>query len=79
MPARVPHRRYQDRQRYVVQRLRQVGFAAERGVDLHWLKDPQAMRSGTIEPNRNMNDEAGPRSDRIPDDAEGLGKQEAKK
>jgi len=44
----------------------------------HWLKDPQAMRSGTIEPNRNMNDEDAA-SDAFLMTQKGSGKQEAKK
>lgn len=42
---------------YVGPTLTQVGSRLNAAWIYHWLKDPQAMRPGTIEPNRNMNDE----------------------
>jgi cytochrome c1 len=37
--------------------LTQVGVRLNAAWILHWLKDPQALRPGTIEPNRQMSDE----------------------
>jgi mono/diheme cytochrome c family protein/cytochrome c1 len=42
---------------YIGPTLTQVGSRLNAAWIYHWLKDPQAMRSGTIEPNRNMKDE----------------------
>jgi len=42
---------------YIGPTLTQVGSRLNAAWIYHWLKDPQTMRPGTIEPNRNMNDE----------------------
>jgi len=42
---------------YIGPTLTQVGSRLNAAWIYHWLKDPQAMRPGTSEPNRNMNDE----------------------
>jgi mono/diheme cytochrome c family protein len=42
---------------YIGPTLTQVGSRLNAAWIFHWLKDPQTMRPGTIEPNRNMNDE----------------------
>ena len=42
---------------YIGPTLTQVGLRLNPAWIYHWLKDPQAMRPGTIEPNRNVNDE----------------------
>jgi mono/diheme cytochrome c family protein len=42
---------------YVGPTLTQVGSRLNAAWIYHWLKNPQAMRPGAIEPNRNMNDE----------------------
>jgi len=42
---------------YVGPTLTQVGSRLNAAWIYHWLKNPQAMRPGTIEPNRNMSDE----------------------
>jgi mono/diheme cytochrome c family protein len=42
---------------YVGPTLTQVGSRLNAAWIYHWLKEPQAMRPGTAEPNRNMNDE----------------------
>ena len=41
---------------YVGPTLTQVGARLNAAWIFHWLKDPQALRPGTIEPNRNMSD-----------------------
>jgi cytochrome c1 len=45
----------------------------------HWLQDPQAMRAGTIEPNRNMSDEDARALTAFLMTQKGSGRQEAKK
>ena len=42
---------------YIGPALTQVGSRLNAAWIYHWLKDPQTMRPGTTEPNRNMNDE----------------------
>ena len=42
---------------YVGPTLTQVGSRLKAAWIYHWLKDPQALRPGTIEPNRNMPEE----------------------
>jgi mono/diheme cytochrome c family protein len=42
---------------YIGPTLTQVGSRLNAEWIYHWLKDPQAMRPGTIEPNRKMSDE----------------------
>jgi mono/diheme cytochrome c family protein len=42
---------------YIGPTLTQVGSRLNAAWIYHWLKDPQTMRPGTIEPNRNMNDD----------------------
>ncbi len=42
---------------YIGPTLTQVGSRLNAAWIYYWLKDPQAMRPGTIEPNLNMNDE----------------------
>jgi mono/diheme cytochrome c family protein len=42
---------------YVGPTLTQVGSRLTAAWIYHWLKDPQGLRPGTIEPNRKMNDE----------------------
>jgi cytochrome c2 len=42
---------------YIGPTLTQVGSRLNAAWIYHWLKDPQAMRPGATEPNRNMNDE----------------------
>jgi mono/diheme cytochrome c family protein len=42
---------------YIGPTLTQVGSRLNAAWIYHWLKDPQAMRPGTIEPKHNMNDE----------------------
>jgi cytochrome c1 len=42
---------------YIGPTLTQVGSRLNAAWIYHWLKDPQSLQPGTIEPNRNMNDE----------------------
>ncbi len=42
---------------YIGPTLSQVGFRLNAAWIYNWLKNPQALRAGTIEPNRNMPDE----------------------
>jgi mono/diheme cytochrome c family protein len=42
---------------YIGPTLTQVGSRLNAAWIYHWLKNPQSMRPGTTEPNRNMNDE----------------------
>ena len=42
---------------YIGPTLTQVGSRLNAAWIYHWLKNPQAMQPGTLEPNRNMNDE----------------------
>ena len=42
---------------YIGPTLTQVGSRLNAAWMYHWLKDPQALRPGTAEPNRNMSDE----------------------
>jgi len=41
---------------YVGPTLTQVGARLNAAWIFHWLKDPQSLRPGTLEPNRNMSD-----------------------
>jgi len=64
---------------YIGPTLTQVGSRLNAVWIYHWLKDPQAMRSGTIEPNRNMSDEDARALTAFLMTQKGPGKQEAKK
>jgi cytochrome c1 len=46
-----------DDKGYIGPPLSQVGSRLTAGWIYHWLKDPQALRPGTIEPNQRMSDE----------------------
>jgi len=45
----------------------------------HWLKNPQALRPGTVEPNRNMSDDEAKSLTAFLMMQKGAGKKEAKK
>jgi mono/diheme cytochrome c family protein len=64
---------------YVGPTLTQVGSRLNAAWIYHWLKDPQTMRPGAIEPNRNMNDEDARALTAYLMTLKGSGKQEAKK
>jgi mono/diheme cytochrome c family protein len=64
---------------YIGPTLTQVGSRLNATWIYHWLKDPQAMRSGTIEPNRNMSDEDARALTAFLMTQKGSSKQEAKK
>jgi len=64
---------------YIGPTLTQVGSRLNAAWIFHWLKDPQAMRPGTIEPNRNMNDEDARALTAFLMTLKSTGKQEAKK
>jgi mono/diheme cytochrome c family protein len=64
---------------YIGPTLTQVGSRLNAVWIYHWLKDPQAMRSGTIEPNRKMSDEDARALTAFLMTQKGPGKQEAKK
>ena len=64
---------------YIGPSLTQVGSRLNAAWIYHWLKDPQAMRPGAIEPNRNMNDEDARALTAFLMTQKSSGKQEAKK
>jgi mono/diheme cytochrome c family protein len=64
---------------YIGPTLTQVGSRLNAAWIYHWLKDPQGMRPGTTEPNRNMNDEDARALTAFLMAQKGSGKQEAKK
>jgi mono/diheme cytochrome c family protein len=64
---------------YVGPTLTQVGSRLTAAWIYHWLKDPQAMRPATTEPNRNMNDEDARALTAFLMTQKGSSKQEAKK
>jgi len=64
---------------YVGPTLTQVGSRLTAAWIYHWLKDPQAMRPGAVEPNRNMNDEDARALTAFLMTQKGSSKQEAKK
>ena len=64
---------------YIGPTLTQVGSRLTAAWIYHWLKDPQAMRPGAIEPNRNMNDEDARALTAFLMMQKGSNKQEAKK
>jgi len=64
---------------YVGPTLTQVGSRLNAAWIYHWLKDPQTMRPGAIEPNRNMNDEDARALTAFLMTQKGSSKQEAKK
>jgi cytochrome c1 len=64
---------------YIGPTLTQVGSRLNAAWIYHWLKDPQTMRPGTIEPNRNMNDEDARALTAFLTTLKGSGKLEAKK
>jgi len=64
---------------YVGPTLTQVGSRLTAPWIYHWLKDPQSLRPGTIEPNRNMSDEDAHALTAFLMTQKGSGRQEAKK
>ena len=64
---------------YIGPTLTQVGSRLTAAWIYHYLRDPQTMRPGTIEPNRNMNDEDARALTAFLMTQKGSGKQEAKK
>jgi len=64
---------------YVGPTLTQVGSRLTAAWIYHWLKNPQAMRSGTMEPNRNMSDEDARALTAFLTTLKSSGRQEAKK
>jgi mono/diheme cytochrome c family protein len=64
---------------YIGPTLTQVGSRLNSAWIYHWLKDPQAMRPGTTEPNRNMSDEDARALTAFLMTLKGSGKLEAKK
>ena len=64
---------------YVGPTLTQVGSRLNAAWIFHWLKDPQTMRPGSIEPNRNMSDEDARALTAFLMTQKGSSKQEAKK
>jgi mono/diheme cytochrome c family protein len=64
---------------YIGPTLTQVGSRLNAAWIYHWLKDPQTMRPGAIEPNRNMNDEDARALTAFLIMQKGSSKQEAKK
>ncbi len=64
---------------YIGPTLTQVGSRLNAAWIYHWLKDPQTLRPGTIEPNRNMNDEDARALTAFLTTLKGSTKQEAKK
>jgi len=64
---------------YIGPTLTQVGSRLNAAWIYHWLKDPQAMRPGTTEPNRNMSDEDSRALTAFLMTLKGSGKLEAKK
>ncbi|MFZ0800992.1 MAG: c-type cytochrome [Terriglobales bacterium] len=64
---------------YIGPTLTQVGSRLSAAWIYHWLKNPQAMRPGTTEPNRNMGDEDARALTAFLMTEKGSSKQEAKK
>ncbi len=64
---------------YIGPTLTQVGSRLNAAWIFHWLKNPQAMRPGTTEPNRNMSDEDARALTAFLTTLKGSGKLEAKK
>lgn len=64
---------------YVGPTLTQVGSRLTAPWIYHWLKDPESVRHGTIEPNRNMSDEDARALTAFLMTQKGSGKREAKK
>jgi mono/diheme cytochrome c family protein len=64
---------------YIGPTLTGVGSRLNAAWIYHWLKDPQSLRPGAIEPNRNMNDEEARALTAYLMTQKGAGKQEAKK
>jgi cytochrome c1 len=64
---------------YIGPTLTQVGGRLNAAWIYGWLKNPQALRPGTIEPNRNMSDEDARALTAYLMSLKGSGKQEAKK
>ena len=64
---------------YIGPTLTQVGSRLNAAWIYHWLKEPQTMRPGTTEPNRNMNDEDARALTAFLMTLKGSGKLEAKK
>ena len=64
---------------YIGPTLTQVGSRLNAAWIYHWLKNPQAMRPGTTEPNRNMSDEDARALTAFLTTLKGSGKLEAKK
>ena len=64
---------------YIGPTLTQVGSRLTAPWVYHWLKDPQSLRPGTIEPNRSMSDEDARALTAFLMTQKGSGKQEAKK
>ena len=64
---------------YIGPTLTQVGSRLNAAWIYHWLKNPQAMRPGTTEPNRNMSDEDARALTAFLMTLKGSGKLEAKK
>jgi cytochrome c1 len=64
---------------YIGPTLTQVGSRLTAAWMYHWMKNPQALRPGTIEPNRNMSDEDARALTAYLVTLKGSGKQEAKK
>ena len=64
---------------YIGPTLTQVGARLNAAWIFHWLKNPQVLRPGTAEPNRNMSDEDARALTAFMMSQKGPGKQEAKK
>jgi len=64
---------------YIGPTLTQVGARLNAAWVYHWMKNPQALRPGTAEPNRNMSDEDARALTAFMMSQKGSGKQEAKK
>jgi mono/diheme cytochrome c family protein len=64
---------------YIGPTLTQVGSRLNAAWIYHWLKEPQTMRPGTVEPNRNMDDEDASALTAFLMTLKSSGKQEAKK
>jgi cytochrome c1 len=64
---------------YIGPTLTQVGSRLNAAWIYHWLKNPQALRPDTIEPNQNMSDEDAGALTAFLMMQKGSGKQEAKR
>jgi len=64
---------------YIGPTLTAVGSRLTAAWVYHWLKNPQALRPGTIEPNRNMSDDEATSLTAFLMAQKGSGKKEAKK